>query len=206
MRNQHQAMTKVLRLILPALSFAMALAIAPARAQTAPPARCTGEADIPWSEQITECSKTIDSGKYAGKDLAKLLIFRGKAHAFIRDFDGSLTDIEQAIQLDPNDAFAAGARGDVYLLKKDYDHALAAYTKATELDPNSPFAFIGLGMAHIAKGEPDGALAAFEQAVQVQPTNAAALYWRGIAKRQNGDLEAAEADIAAARKIDPSVQ
>lgn len=199
-------MRKVLRLIFPVLSFALALATAPAHAQTAPATRCTGEADIPWSKQITECSKAIDSDQYAGKDLAKLLTFRSNAHAFIRDFDGSLTDIEQAIELDPNDAYAAGARGDVYLLKKDYDHALATYAKATEVAPDSPFAFIGVGMVYIAKGEPDQALAAFERAVRVQPNNAAALYWRGIAKRQKGDAEAAEADIAAAKKIDPSVQ
>jgi tetratricopeptide (TPR) repeat protein len=198
-------MKRNIPLIWPTLAFTLILAVAQARAQTTVAANCTGEADIPWGEQVTECSKAIDSGRYAGKDLAKLT-FRSKAHAFMRDFDGSLTDIEQAIRLDPNDAYAAGARGDVYLLKKDYDHALVAYTKATEFAPDSPFAFIGVGMAHIAKGEPDQALAAFEQAVRVQPNNAAALYWRGIAKRQKGDAEAAEADIAAAKKIDPSVQ
>jgi tetratricopeptide (TPR) repeat protein len=61
-------------------------------------------------------------------------------------------------------------------------------------------------MVHVATGNYDQALEDFEQAVRLQPTLAAGLYWRGIAKRLNGDVAAGEADMAAAKKMDPTVQ
>src|SRR5262245_44550072 len=71
------------------------------RAQSVLDAKCTGETDVPWSEQITGCAKAIESGKYAGKDLAKTLILRAKAYCQTGDIDRCLTDIEEAIRLDP---------------------------------------------------------------------------------------------------------
>lgn len=186
----------------------LSLALAPAievQAEKELDAKCTGGPDVPWSEQIVGCTRAIESGKYAGKDLAKAYLFRCKAHGRTGDIDLALADIEQAIRLNPNDSIVVGGRGDIYLVKKDYQHALADYTKATSLDPNNALAFVGRGMAHIATRDLDSAIADFEQAVQVQPTSALALYWRGIAKRLKGDAAAAEADIASAKKIDPEI-
>jgi tetratricopeptide (TPR) repeat protein len=177
----------------------------PGRAQSVPDPKCTGEADVPWSEQVAACTSVIESGKYAGNDLAKSFIFRSKAYALSRDLDHSLADIEQAIQLDPNNAFAVGARGDIHLVRKEYDRALADYTKASDLDPANALTLVGRGMVYVATGDIDRAMADFEQAVRVQPASALALYWRGFARRQKGDVAAGEADMATAKKIDPNV-
>jgi tetratricopeptide (TPR) repeat protein len=187
------------------LSLAFVLLTIQARAQSVPDARCTGEADVPWSEQIAGCTKAIESGRYAGQDLAKALIFRAKALRQTGDIDRCLADIEEAIRLDPTNAVAVAARGDVHLARKDYERALADYTKAASLDPDNGLIFVGRGMVHIATGDLDRAMADFEQAIRVQPTLAAGLYWRGVAKRLKGDAAASEADIAAAKKIDPKV-
>jgi Flp pilus assembly protein TadD len=186
------------------LSSASLLLTVQARAQPAD-ARCTGETDVPWSEQIAACTGMIESGKYSGKDLATVLIFRGKAYGRTGDIDRCMLDIEEAIRLDPANAVAVGARGDVYLVRKDYDRALAAYTKAASLDPHNALVVIGRGMAYLGNGDVDRAMADFEQAIRLQPASAAGLYWRGIAKRLEGDAAAGEADIAAAKKIDPKV-
>ena len=187
------------------LSLAFVLLTIQVRAQSVLDAKCTGETDVPWSEQIAGCTKAIESGKYAGKDLAKALIFRGKAYGQTGDIDRCLADIEEAIRLDPTNAFAVGARGDVYLVRKDYERALADYTKAASLDPNNALVFIGRGIVYIATGDLDRAMADFDQAIRLQPALAAGLYWRGIVKRLKGDAAAGEADIAAAKKIDPEV-
>jgi tetratricopeptide (TPR) repeat protein len=163
-----------------------------ARAQSVLDAKCTGEADVPWREQIAGCTKAIESGKYAGKDLAQARIFRGKAYGLTGDIDRCLADIDEAIRLDPTNAFAVGARGDVYLVRKDYERALADYTKAASLDPNNALVFIGRGMVYLATGDLDRATADFEQAIRLQPAFAAGLYWRGIAKRLKGDAAAQE--------------
>jgi tetratricopeptide (TPR) repeat protein len=188
------------------LSLAFVLLTIQVRAQSVLDAKCTGEIDVPWSEQIAGCTKAIESGEYARKDLAKALIFRGKAYGQTGDMDRCLADIEEAIRLDPTNWFAIAARGDVHFVRKDYERALADYTKAASLDPNNALVFIGRGMVGIATGDLDRAIADFEQAIRLQPTLAVGLYWRGIAKRLKGDVAAGEADIAAARKIDPDVR
>jgi tetratricopeptide (TPR) repeat protein len=188
------------------LSLAFVLLAAPVQAQAAPIAKCTGGENVAWSEQIAGCSAAVASGIYAGKDLAKILLFRAKAYCMIRDLDQCLADVEQAIRLDPANAFAVGARGDVSLLKQDYAHAVADYTEAAALEPDNALLFIGRGMAHVGTGDPDRAIADFEQAMALQPALAVGLYWRGIAKRLKGDVAAGEADIAAAKKIDPGVR
>ena len=187
------------------LSLAFAMLTIPARAQPVLDAKCTGATDVPWTEQIAGCTRAIDSGKYAGRDLARVLIFRGKAYGQTGDLDRCLADIEEAIRVDPTNAVAVGARGDVYLARKDYERALASYTQAASLDPDNALVFIGRGIVYIATGDLDRAMADFEQAVRLQPASAAGLYWRGIAKRLKGDVAAGEADIAAAKKIDPQV-
>jgi len=40
--------------------------------------KCTGNADIPWDEQIVGCSNAIKSGRYTGKDLAAAFNDRGR--------------------------------------------------------------------------------------------------------------------------------
>ncbi len=187
------------------LTLAFALLTIQARAQSLPEAKCTGEADVPWREQIAGCTNAIESGRYAAKDIAKAFIFRGKAYGQTGDLDRCLADIEEAIRLDPTNAFAVAARGDVYFARKDYEHALAAYTKAAALDPDNALVFVARGMVHVATRDLDRAMADFEQALRLQPGSAAGLYWRGIAKRLEGDVAAGEADIAAAKKIDPKV-
>ena len=188
------------------LSLAFVLLTVQARAQPVPVAKCTGEENVAWSEQIAGCSAAAASGIYAGKDLAKILLFRAKAYCMIRDLDNCLADVEEAIRLDPTNAFAVGARGDVYLVKQDYEHAVADYTEAALLAPDNTLLFIGRGMAYIGAGDTDRAMADFEQAIRLQPGLALGLYWRGIIRRLKGDVEAGEADIAAARKIDPGVR
>ena len=187
------------------LSLAFVLFTIQVRAQSVLDAKCTGEPDVPWSEQIAGCTKAIESGKYVGKDLAKARIFRAKAYGRTGDIERCFADIEEAIRLDPTNAFAVGARGDVHFVRKDYERALADYTKAASLDPNNALIFIGRGMVYIATRDLDRAMTDFEQAIRLQPALAAGLYWRGIAKRLKGEAAAGEADIAAARKIDPEV-
>jgi len=191
--------------IVSALSLTLVLLAGQAQAGNALDATCAGKPDLPWNEQVDACTKAIDAGRYAGKDLAKALTFRAQALAQTGDLDRSLADLEQVIRLDPDDAFAFGARGDLYLVKKDYPQALADYTKATALAPDNDLAFVGRGMVYLATGELDRATAEFEQAIRLQPASAAGLYWRGIARRQKGEAAAGDADIAAAKKIDPGI-
>jgi tetratricopeptide (TPR) repeat protein len=191
--------------IRPALPLVLAALAGVAQAQIPLGEKCTGTANVPWSEQISGCTRAIESGRYTGKDLAKAFIWRSKAYAMGGDLDRGLADVEQAIRLDPNDVVALGARGDLHLVKKDYPQALADYDAAIAADPSSSLALVGRGIAFLATGDLDRAITDFDQATQMQPTLADAPYWRGIAKLRKGDKAAGEADIAAAKKLNPDV-
>ena len=171
-----------------ALPLALVLLAIQAHAQTLPEAKCTGKPDVPWSEQIAGCSKAIESGTYTGKDLAKAFTSRGNAYAQTSDIDRSLADFDQAIRLDPNDAFAVGARGDLHLVRKDYAQAITDYTTAISIEPNNAPALTGRAIVYVVTRDPDRAIADCDQAIHLQPTFAAALYWRGMAKRLKGEL------------------
>jgi tetratricopeptide (TPR) repeat protein len=203
--KRHGSLTASGGILCATLSLALVPLTIEARAQSALDAKCTGEPDVPWSEQIAGCTRAIDSGRFAAKDLARAFIFRGKAFGQTGDLDRCLADIEEAIRLDPTSMFAVAARGDVHLAKKDYESALADYTKAVSLDPGNALVFVGRGLVHVARSDLDRALADFEQAVRLQPASAVGLYWRGVTKRMKGDVAGGEADIAAAKKIDPRV-
>jgi tetratricopeptide (TPR) repeat protein len=191
------------RMIRPALQFALALLAGVAQAQTAVNEKCTGNADVPWTEQIAGCTAAIESGKYAGKDLAAAFIWRSKSYAMTGDPDRGLADIDQAIRLDPKDAFALGGRGDLHLLKKDYPQALTDYAAAMAAEPGSALSVFGRGIAYFGTGDFDRAIADFDQANRMQPALADALYWRGLAKLRKGDKTEGEADMAAAKKLNP---
>src|ERR1700757_3953271 len=68
---------------------------ASALAQTWTDLKCTGDTDIPWSEQTTGCSNAIASGTFTGKDLAVAFQRRGTAYASTGDFDHALVDYDQ---------------------------------------------------------------------------------------------------------------
>ena len=50
------------------------------------------------------------------------------------------------------------------------------------------------------------ALADLTKATELAPDDAQALYLRGVVRQKTGDAQGGALDIAAARKIDPSVQ
>ena len=199
------AQTMLSRTIRLALPLVLALLAGIAHAQTRLSDKCTGNADVPWSEQIAGCTKAIESGQYAGKDLAAAFIWRSKAYAMGGDLDRGLADVEQAIRLDPKDVFALGARGDLHLVKKDYPQALADYNAAIAADPSNALPVVGRGIAYLATGDFDRAIADVDQASRMQPGLADALYWRGVAKLRKGDKAGGEADIAAAKKLNPDI-
>lgn len=203
--NRRGVLTMYTRAIPSLVPFALALLAGVAQAQAPLDAKCTGKEDVPWAEQIAGCTKAIDSGKYAGKDLMTVFLWRGRAYAMAGDIDHGLADVDQAIRLDPKDMFALGARGDLHLVQKDYQQAVADYNAAIALEPGSALPVVGRGIAYFATGNLDRAIADFDQANQMQPTLPDALYWRGLAKLRKGDKPEGEADIAAAKKLNPDV-
>ncbi|CAK9877013.1 unnamed protein product [Sphagnum jensenii] len=57
----------------------------------------------------------------------------------LKDYQGSLEDLDKANVLEPNDAFTLQVRGDVKMILNDYQGTLEDLHKADVLKPNDAF-------------------------------------------------------------------
>ena len=103
-----------------------------------------------------------DQHKVRGYELYK----QGKSEAALEEY-------EKAIKIDPNNADAYNALGN--LLREqlnDTDRAIKEYCKAITLNPKSHLPYNGLGNATTDKGEYNRAIAAFNKAIEINPNYA----------------------------------
>src|SRR5918995_3175925 len=67
-------------------------------------AACEGKGNPPLDTVIGGCTALIQSGSYAGRDLATVYVIRATAHQRKGDLDRAIEDYERAIKLDPTSA------------------------------------------------------------------------------------------------------
>jgi len=163
---------------------------------------CTSDSG---DDAIAACSRAINSGKVSPTNLASVLRSRGSEYAAKKNYDLAIADFNEAIKLDPNGSSSFVSRGRAYDDKNDYDRAIADFSEAIKLDPNDSYSFFWLGAAYHDKKDYNRAIANFDEAIKLNPNNAAALFVRGLAKQSNGDSAGGTADVAAAKKIDPTI-
>lgn len=90
-----------------------------------------------------------------------------------RKFDLAISELEKAIQLDPQDIIAFnsyGQLGYIYLLKGQLDKAIEMYNKAIrgEID-NKESAYQNLGHCYLLKNDLDKAMLAYQEALKLNP-------------------------------------
>jgi tetratricopeptide (TPR) repeat protein len=156
-------------------------------------------------DQINGCTESIRSSRWSGKDLAWAYGDRCIAHKDKEQYDVAMRDCNEAISLDPQDAYAYNTRGAIYHLTEKYDQAIKEYSTAIKLDPKFIDPVHNRGMSYAAKGDFESAIDNYNAALRIDPRDALALYERGIAKQKSGDPNGGNADIAAAKKIDPHI-
>src|SRR6516164_5505153 len=177
--------------------------VPPAAAETLWDWKCTGEAGVPWDEQIAGCTNALKSGRFVGAAAAAGLSNRGNAYQAKGDLDGALADYSQAIQVDPTYVNARFNRGNAYKAKGDLARAIADYNEAVQLDPKYVFAYNNRGNAYYARSDLDRAIADYDQAIQLDPKNAATYNNRGNVYYARSDFDRALADYNQAIRLDP---
>jgi Tfp pilus assembly protein PilF len=163
----------------------------------------------PVSTILDACARLIDSGRYAGKDLAGIMLNRGKAYFDGHDYPRAIADYDEAIRLEPMVSAAFSKRGSAYYAKGDLPHALADFNQAIALDMNNADAIVSRGTLRLEAGDPDRAIVDFNAALHFKPTPAvyaayaAAFRNRGTAFAQKGDQDHAIADFNQAIRLNP---
>ena len=83
--------------------------------------------------------------------------------------------LNEAWELDPQNAAAAINLGGAYILQGKHEHAIPALEAATRLEPDNPMTWVNLAAAYLGKlpfatqERQDRAIAAFERAVALNP-------------------------------------
>ncbi len=162
--------------------------------------------------RITGCTAIISADHEPATRLATAFVNRGsaweKADRATQDYDKAIKLMDQAIQLDPNNANAFYDRGVAYAeLAEDgvmgIDRAIADYDQAIQLDPNNASAFYRRGAAYADKNQNDRAIQDYDQAVKLDPTFADAFNSRGMTYARKGQYDRAIQDYDQAVKLDP---
>ncbi|MGK7907510.1 MAG: tetratricopeptide repeat protein, partial [Synechococcus sp.] len=68
-------------------------------------------------------------------------------------YEEALADYNRAIELNPDDAWAIGSRGQAYRAMERYDEALEDFTRALELDPSLDWVIDERGDTYCIMGE-----------------------------------------------------
>ena len=119
--------------------------------------------------------------------------------------ENALTEIDEAIKLDPGNAGAWFLRG---LAKNDLGNqqgAIDDYTKAIELNPTDANLWNSRGLAKNASGDHQGAIDDFTKAIELNSEFAHAWSHRGFARNELGENQGAIIDCSEAIKLDPKI-
>ena len=127
----------------------------------------------------------------------------GLAHAAKGELSRAVTDYNEAIRLDPQNASFFINRGKAYEANGNLDHALADFDEAIDLRPRSATAYYERANSYSTKGDFDRAIADYSQVVRIYPKLASSYANRGIALYYGGSLSGARTDFKKALLLDP---
>lgn len=112
------------------------------------------------------------------------------------DWDGALSDLRIAVQLDPNNAHNQLRYGYVLSAMGRLREADLAFEKAIEHDPLFPPAWYWLGRAKAAQGDYAGAHRAMQRVLAINPDFTDATIYLGVLALLEGDAATARATFA----------
>jgi tetratricopeptide (TPR) repeat protein/V8-like Glu-specific endopeptidase len=122
------------------------------------------------------------------------------------NYQGALTDYNQAISLNPTYVFAYNNRGNLKHEKlNDFQGALADFDRAISLNPNNAETYYNRGSLKKKLNDFQGALADFDRAISLNPKLDEAYNNRGVLKAEKlNDFQGALADFDRALSLNPN--
>jgi len=159
---------------------------------------CTGGSS---QSDINACTRIIHRGESNLSDLSVAYNNLGLGHAKRGNNDIAVADLDQAINLNPENATAYNNRGFTYNNMGEYDRAIADLDQALGLDPQHATAYNNRGLAYENKGDYDRAIADLSLALSLNPRLVVAYDNRGYAYQRKGVYDRALADYDEAIRL-----
>ncbi len=140
---------------------------------------------------------------FAPEDQAAVLVDRAEAYLRQERFNEALADLDNAIELRPEEVFARMLRARLHEIEGRPGDAMADYDELLLLLPESSDVLVERGIFHLRLGDLEAAARDFDEAVARFPEDSYARLERAIFRAESGDAEAALADIEVAMQLDP---
>jgi tetratricopeptide (TPR) repeat protein len=123
---------------------------------------------------VTALDAALAGGSLAGLGRGEAYLDRARANVALDKLDSARADMNQALQLAPQDPLAWLLSASLARRMGQLDRAQADIDQATKLSPDDASVALEAGRIALAGGSPDAASVAFEAAVKNQPTSEAA--------------------------------
>jgi len=156
--------------------------------------------------RLAACETVIADDKITGKLRAVAFWIRADGLTKKRDYDGAISAINAALEIDPENAGFLNTRGIAYKNKGEDDRALADYDLAIKLRPKFANAYNNRGVLFLRSSDFDRAFEEFNSAARLPDDNqshALHLYNRARTQTFRKQYDAAIADFAEAEKFNP---
>lgn len=140
---------------------------------------------------------------FAPEDQAAVLVDRAEAYLRQERFNEALADLDNALELRPDEVFGRMLRARLHEIEGRPGEAMADYDELLLLLPESSDVLVERGIFNLRLGDVEAAARDFDEAVARFPEDSYARLERAIFRAESGDTGAALADIEVAMQLDP---
>ena len=122
---------------------------------------------MPAATALPACNDLIDGAKVAGADLSAALFVRSQIWRGRNDADRQLSDLNDAIRIDPRNALALAARGNARRSQKSYDLARTDLDAAVAAGPANAETWFQRAFLEREQGDSVRALSDYTQSLKL---------------------------------------
>jgi tetratricopeptide (TPR) repeat protein len=128
---------------------------------------------------------------------------RGRIYLDLGEYQQTIHEFNEALELDSHDAQAYEERGWAYFFLKEYQQAIDDFERVLELDSNNIQGHNGRGQIHMRFKEYQQALIHIERIVELVPTDYLGYVLRGTVYRELKEYQRAIDDLEYALELNP---
>ena len=150
---------------------------------------------------IASCTSIIEAKQEPPKNLAYAYYNRGSAFMRMGQQDSALSDLNQAVGLNPEILDAYFNRGLLYSIQKNFDLAFRDFDHVAKVNPAAPGIYFRRGHAAHGLGDATAGIVDYTRHLEANPADAEAYFDRGVAYADIKDDDHAIADFSEALEI-----
>ena len=139
--------------MLRALFLSLSLSVAATFALAATDVETCRDNQAEAAARLTACTAVIADDRVTGKPKAFANWYIGDSLLKKRDYEGALTVLNKALELDPDNATVLNSRGLAYSNKGEEERAMADFDLALQRRPNFPAPYNNRGLIFMRRGE-----------------------------------------------------